>query len=314
MGLNFSNRYMFGFNGMEKDNEVKGAGNSYDFGARIYDSRLGRWLSLDPFASSLPSVSPYHFSNNSPIVFGDPDGKSAYPRHIRRALEMASDLHKGSVILHPDGRVVVTHQNAERVSGDLCGEVTVHSYSINIERTRMDKVIDYFSSLAGWAAGWDLFKQGEGHEVQYGMIITCHDRNGEGKNFGEEVTLAPGAAYSMVPLEAFEALESLDKSAQSAYWKERKATTTKKLNDLRNEGSKTDPKHVLDNKREGLDEASRMKVNPLSDNSIPKPDPNEYRKITYINQTKDGEERVTVFQRTPPGSNGQDSTVNRQIK
>jgi RHS repeat-associated protein len=40
--------YRFGFNGQEKDDEVKVEGNSLDFGARIYDSRLGRWLSLDP--------------------------------------------------------------------------------------------------------------------------------------------------------------------------------------------------------------------------------------------------------------------------
>lgn len=32
--------YRYGFNGMEKDDEVKGSGNSYDFGARIYDRVL----------------------------------------------------------------------------------------------------------------------------------------------------------------------------------------------------------------------------------------------------------------------------------
>jgi len=39
-----SNSYKYGFNGKEKDDEVKGNGNSYDFGARIYDPRIGRWL------------------------------------------------------------------------------------------------------------------------------------------------------------------------------------------------------------------------------------------------------------------------------
>ncbi len=34
-------KYRFGFNGKENDNEIQGDGNSYDFGARIYDSRLG---------------------------------------------------------------------------------------------------------------------------------------------------------------------------------------------------------------------------------------------------------------------------------
>ena len=46
-GLRSAVSYRFGFNGKENDNEVKGAGNSVDFGARIYDSRLGRWMSVD---------------------------------------------------------------------------------------------------------------------------------------------------------------------------------------------------------------------------------------------------------------------------
>jgi RHS repeat-associated protein len=67
--------YRYGFNGMEKDDEVKGSGNSYDFGARMYDSRLGRWLSIDPLAAKYPSMSPYNFVANSPILYTDPDGK-----------------------------------------------------------------------------------------------------------------------------------------------------------------------------------------------------------------------------------------------
>jgi RHS repeat-associated protein len=36
----------------------------YDFGARIYDPRLGRWLSLDPLMAKYPHNSPYAFSEN----------------------------------------------------------------------------------------------------------------------------------------------------------------------------------------------------------------------------------------------------------
>ena len=67
--------YRFGFNGMEKDNEPKGIGNSLDFGARMYDSRIGRWMSLDPLAKKYSSLSPYNFVGNSPIKFIDPNGK-----------------------------------------------------------------------------------------------------------------------------------------------------------------------------------------------------------------------------------------------
>ncbi|QLH44307.1 MAG: hypothetical protein HWD58_00920 [Bacteroidota bacterium] len=48
----FGDDYRFGFNGQEKDNEIKGTGNSLAFEARIYDNRLGRWLSLDPLQKS----------------------------------------------------------------------------------------------------------------------------------------------------------------------------------------------------------------------------------------------------------------------
>ena len=66
--------YLFGFNGKENDNEVKGAGNSLDFGARIYDSRLGRWLSTDRLEYKHPDVSSYNYAGNSPIVIIDEDG------------------------------------------------------------------------------------------------------------------------------------------------------------------------------------------------------------------------------------------------
>jgi RHS repeat-associated protein len=69
--------YKYGFNDMLKDDELKGNSNSYDFGARIYDPRLGRWLSRDPHESKYPAVSGYNFSLNSPLLFKDPDGKDA---------------------------------------------------------------------------------------------------------------------------------------------------------------------------------------------------------------------------------------------
>ncbi|WP_217603527.1 RHS repeat-associated core domain-containing protein [Chitinophaga sp. GbtcB8] len=75
-GRKFSTgEYRYGFNGKENDNEVKGEGNSLDFGSRVYDPRLGRWLSVDPLQSKYPGEAPYVFSGNSPLLFNDPDGK-----------------------------------------------------------------------------------------------------------------------------------------------------------------------------------------------------------------------------------------------
>jgi RHS repeat-associated protein len=67
--------YAYGFNGKRLDNEVSGNGNQYDFGSRIYDPRLGRFLSIDPFATQIPFSTPYSFAGNKPIWAIDADGE-----------------------------------------------------------------------------------------------------------------------------------------------------------------------------------------------------------------------------------------------
>lgn len=69
--------YRYGFNGKERDDEAKGSGNSLDFGARIYDPRLGRFLSRDPLSDLFPYWTPYQFAGNNPIAALDIDGKQS---------------------------------------------------------------------------------------------------------------------------------------------------------------------------------------------------------------------------------------------
>jgi RHS repeat-associated protein len=67
--------YKYGFNGKENDNETVGTGSgTQDYGERIYNPALGKWLSIDPKSSKYPSISPYTFAVNSPIFVIDPDG------------------------------------------------------------------------------------------------------------------------------------------------------------------------------------------------------------------------------------------------
>lgn len=69
-----SSDYRYGFNGMEGDPELKGEGNSYDFGERMYDPRIGRWNRVDPDFQLYPNQSPYSFSLGNPIKWVDEDG------------------------------------------------------------------------------------------------------------------------------------------------------------------------------------------------------------------------------------------------
>ncbi len=70
-----SPEYRYGFQGQEKDDEIKGEGNSYDFGARMLDVRIGRWFRSDPSEYTYPMYSTYSYVNNNPLVYIDPDGK-----------------------------------------------------------------------------------------------------------------------------------------------------------------------------------------------------------------------------------------------
>ena len=82
-----SSAYRYGFNGKENDNETVGTGEgTQDYGMRIYNPSLGRWLSLDPLMTKYPSLSPYNFVNNNPIFYVDPTGEDyiAYLFTVKR--------------------------------------------------------------------------------------------------------------------------------------------------------------------------------------------------------------------------------------
>jgi len=79
-----SPNYRYGFNGKEKDQDGEfGSITNYDYGFRIYNPAVGRFLSVDPLTQSYPWYTPYQFAGNKPIKFIDLDG-----------LEEAEDLNR----------------------------------------------------------------------------------------------------------------------------------------------------------------------------------------------------------------------------
>jgi RHS repeat-associated protein len=72
-GRSFSGEgYKFGFNGMEKDDEVKCEGNNLNTYWRQYDPKLGRWKSTDPIFNAYESS--YIGLGNNPTNGNDPEG------------------------------------------------------------------------------------------------------------------------------------------------------------------------------------------------------------------------------------------------
>ncbi len=58
------NDYRYGFQGQEKDDELKGKGNSLNYTFRMHDPRVGRFFAVDPLFKKYPWNSPYAFSEN----------------------------------------------------------------------------------------------------------------------------------------------------------------------------------------------------------------------------------------------------------
>jgi len=117
-----SNEYRYGFQGQEKDDEIKGEGNSYTTHFRQLDVRINRWLSVDPRTREMPWQSPYVSMDNNPIwnndVLGDkikPTGskedKKAYLDMLNKGQEgvtykYSKDNFRGNIIIDTDKTTV----------------------------------------------------------------------------------------------------------------------------------------------------------------------------------------------------------------
>jgi RHS repeat-associated protein len=69
--------YRYGYNGKEKDSNGELGLTTYDYGFRIYNPGLGKFLSVDPLTRSYPMLTPYQFASNRPIQMVDLDGLEA---------------------------------------------------------------------------------------------------------------------------------------------------------------------------------------------------------------------------------------------
>jgi len=87
---------------MREDNELKGEGNSLDFGARFYDPRYGKFLSLDPLYNKYPNISPYAAFANNPVIYIDPDGRVVHfdvkEKYIFHPNHLHQFNHKKSIV------------------------------------------------------------------------------------------------------------------------------------------------------------------------------------------------------------------------
>ena len=73
--------YKYGFQGQEKDDELKGEGNSLNYTFRMHNPRVGRFFAVDPLFKEYPHNSVYAFSENRVIDATELEGLEAVLVH-----------------------------------------------------------------------------------------------------------------------------------------------------------------------------------------------------------------------------------------
>ncbi len=111
--------YRFGFNGMEKDDEITGVtGSHYTSTFWEYDSRLGRRWNIDPVVK--PWISPYASYGDNPILFVDPFGDDWFVAGQDIKDDEGEILSTKGDVLFEKGKSESTYTGEwERLGGDL---------------------------------------------------------------------------------------------------------------------------------------------------------------------------------------------------
>lgn len=135
-GRNWSvgSEYRYGFNGKENEDEIAGNNNDLDFGARIYDSRLGRWFSMDPINENNIDNSPYTSFENNPIFYLDPDGETAIAKKslFGHRITIKANLYCYGT-LASKSTAKATAQGIENYANSAHGKVTIDGVEYSVK-------------------------------------------------------------------------------------------------------------------------------------------------------------------------------------
>jgi len=133
--------YRYGFNGKEKDNEAKGEGNQLDYGMRVSDPRLGRFLSVDPLTPKYPELTPYQFASNMPIAAVDLDGLEAKIAIAGKGSPLKKPYGPGGTDYTPSD-IYAFKERADRLNKYGFGTAQVHNgkmiVQLFVEKTKSD--------------------------------------------------------------------------------------------------------------------------------------------------------------------------------
>jgi len=128
VGRQFSSLdYHFGFNGVEKVNEVSGASNHYQFKFREYDPRVGRFWSVDPLFKIYPWNSTYAFAENKVINGIDLEGKEYAENYLTEMAQAAIENPATFIFMKPELKLQTAIQLYRNRASEVHNFITIPS-------------------------------------------------------------------------------------------------------------------------------------------------------------------------------------------
>jgi len=160
------------------------------FGARYYDSEIGRWISVDPLADKYPGLSPYSYVANNPLINFDPDGRA-----IWRAGEgyisgyRAKELVMGQMLLALQGKSAsIDFEQRTNYREDIKDYFRGHTYSngdfANKKALHFGNTISYNTPL-GKQSSFEFFA--DTHHMNKNMMFSDVDFSGLKSSEGIDV-------------------------------------------------------------------------------------------------------------------------------
>ncbi|WP_343307727.1 RHS repeat-associated core domain-containing protein [Chitinophaga niabensis] len=217
-GPGMKSGYRYGFNGKENDNEVKGEGSQQDYGMRIYDAKVGRFLSVDPITKMYPELTPYQFASNTPIMAIDIDGNEAFVK--TNWYDKESKLYR---------TVFEFDESAAKLQGDLIHEVNNFALpdrrgSISQTSTANFSPLDFLKQDAPYM---NLNFNGEYEPIKGNYPV--YDSKSSGQSLMAKFVMGTGSENSVVyggkiidDLKASESVKSLKLAAFQNFYQDGK--------------------------------------------------------------------------------------------
>ena len=163
--------YRYGFNGKENDKDI--TEGTQDYGMRISDNRLGRFLSVDPITAKYPELTPYQFASNRPIDGIDMDGLEYV------TVRVFYDKNQPIIVLPKVTYEYHTNMPAEQIKRihGMSAKNFYEKYSTTFGEKGQGVLYEYFekSFWGGWnkvGQGWTQQQNGMKANIEYHGIYS----------------------------------------------------------------------------------------------------------------------------------------------